>query len=174
MRILGPVMQNAFVVPDLQQALDHWTRVMGVGPFYLFEKIEFAELIFRGRPAHNIDITVAIGYWGDLQIELIQQHNDAPSIYTEFPARTTGGLQHMGVISESVARDLAALSARGIEPIQHGVTTAGLRFAYVSTDFHPGGMIELIEANPQALRFFEKMRSTAVDWDGKDPVRPLG
>jgi len=30
-RIFGTIMQNAFVVPDLDVALEQWTRVMGVG-----------------------------------------------------------------------------------------------------------------------------------------------
>ncbi len=170
--LFGPVMQNAFVVADLDRALDHWTRVMGVGPFYLFERIEFAELWHRGRPANDIDLTVAIGYWGELQIELIRQNNRAPSIYTEFPA--AGGLQHMGVISDSVERDLARLAPLGIEPVQHGITRGGLRFAYVSTDWHPGGMIELIESNPGMLGFFAKMREAALEWNGRDPIRRVG
>jgi hypothetical protein len=29
-----------------------------------------------------------------VQVELIQQFNDAPSIYTEFAGRKRGGLQH--------------------------------------------------------------------------------
>ena len=41
--ILGPVMQNAFVVPDLEGAIEHWTKVMAVGPFFVFEHIAFEE-----------------------------------------------------------------------------------------------------------------------------------
>jgi len=84
-------MQNAFVVTDLDAALDHWTRVMGVGPFFVFERVEFAEIWYRGQSALDIDLSVAIGYWGDLQIELIRQRNDVPSIYTDFPGRQAGG-----------------------------------------------------------------------------------
>jgi hypothetical protein len=122
----------------------------------------------------DIDLTVAMGYWGNIQIELIYQRNDVPSIYTEFPAREVGGLQHMGVITESVDRDLARLGALGVEAVQHGVTSAGLRFAYISTDQHPGGMIELIESNPRMLKFFAKMHTAAQLWDGTDPIRRIG
>jgi len=167
--LFGPVMQNAYLVRDLEGALDHWTRVMGVGPFHLFERVEFAQIWHRGRPAHDIDMSVAIAYWGDLQIELIRQNNDAPSIFSDFAPQT--GLQHLGVITESVDKDLARLAPLGIEPIQHGTTAGGLRFAYVSTDRHPGGMIELIESNPGMQRFFAKMRNASVGWDGKDPIR---
>lgn len=172
--LFGPVMQNAFVVNDLEAALDHWTRVMGVGPFFVFERIEFAEVGYQGRSALDIDLTVAIGYWGNLQIELIHQRNDVPSIYTDFPARHVGGLQHMGVITESVSQDLDRLKRVGIEAVQYGITSGGLRFAYVSTDQHPGGMIELIESNPGMLKFFSKMQAAAQEWDGSEPVRRVG
>ncbi len=172
-RLFGPVMQNAFVVTDLDAALNHWTRVMGVGPFFQFERVEFAQAWYRGRSVVDMDLTVAIGYWGSLQIELIHQRNDVPSIYTDFPARQLGGLQHMGVLTDSVARDLGRLKSVGVEAVQQGTTAGGLRFAYVSTDQHPGGMIELIESNPRMLRFFAKMEAAAQEWDGRDPVRRI-
>ena len=31
---LGPIMQLAFVPADFGAALDYWTKVMGVGPFF--------------------------------------------------------------------------------------------------------------------------------------------
>lgn len=173
-RLFGPVMQNAFVVDDLDAALDHWTRTMDVGPFFVLERVRFAELWFRGQRVEDLDLTVAIGYWEELQIELIRQNGDTPSIYQEFRARGLTGLQHMGVISRSLETDLARLAKRGIEPVQHGRTTANMRFAYVSTDHHPGGMIELIESGAAVDAAFRAMRTAAVSWDGRDPVRRFG
>lgn len=168
----GPVMQNGFVVDDLGAAIEHWARIMHVGPFFVFERVPFKEAWYRGQPATDIDLTVAIAYWGEVQIELIRQRNDVPSIYTDFRARYGTGLQHMGVLSEHLARDLARLKAKGIEPLQHG-NAAGMRFAYVSTDHHAGGMIELIEASEKTMAFFERMRIAARDWDGGEAVAAL-
>ncbi len=173
-RIFGPVMQNGFVVEDLEAAIDHWARVMHVGPFFLFERIEFAECWYRDRPATDMNLAVAIAYWGSVQIELIQQRNAVPSIYTDFRAARGAGLQHMGVISHSVERDLQRLALQGIRPVQHGRTAGGMRFAYVATDHHPGGMVELIEAGPQGLSFFARMQAAAEKWDGTQPVRRVG
>ncbi len=173
-RLFGPVMQNGFVVGDLEAAIDHWTRVMRVGPFFLFEGISFAECWYRDRAATDIDLAVAIAYWGDVQIELIQQRNTVASIYTDFRLARGTGLQHMGVISGSVEQDLQRLARQGIHPVQHGRTSAGMRFAYVATDHHPGGMVELIEAGPQGLAFFAKMHAAAKAWDGSQPVHRVG
>ena len=50
--------------------------------------------LFRGKLT-KIDMSAAIAYSGDLQIELIYQHDDAPSIYTELPRGGRSGLQHI-------------------------------------------------------------------------------
>jgi hypothetical protein len=164
-------MQLGFVVPDLELAMAHWLGKVGIGPFYVMPHIVFAEALYRGRPT-TADISVALAQWGDVQVELIQQFNDEPSIYRDFPGRTLGGLQHVGVMTDSVADDLARLAPLGIEAVQRGSTTNGVNFAYLSTDHCPGGMIELIEHGP-IDDFFAMVRKAARDWDGRNPVRRL-
>ena len=169
----GAVVQNAYVVRDLQAAVRFWSSTMGVGPFYMLEHVEFGPAFFRGDEL-KIDMTVAIAQWGDLQIELIVQHNDAPSIYSEFLARHGEGLQHLGVLTQDLNADLTRLKPFGIEPIQWGATAGGMRFAYLNTDEHAGAMVELIESGPAVQAFFEKIRRAGEQWDGSRPLRTLG
>ena len=169
----GPIVQNAFVVRDLEAAIAHWTTKVGVGPFYLLDHIQYGEVYFRGGPV-SLDMSVAIAQWGDIQIELIVQHDAAASIYTEFLARHGEGLQHLGVMTASLDEHLARLRTLGIEPVQWGATATGMRFAYVDTDRQAGGMIELIETGPAVEAFFAKVRRAADHWDGSRPVRRLG
>jgi hypothetical protein len=110
---------------------------------------------------------------GAVQVELIQQLNDAPSIYQDYPGRALGGLQHVGVMTESLDAHLARLAPHGIEPVQWGATANGIRFAYLDTDAMPGSMVELIESGPAINEFFALVRSAAQGWDGSDPVRRL-
>ncbi len=56
----GPIMQNGYVVRDLDRAMQHWTQVAGIGPFFVLEHIEFAEVLLHGKPA-KFDISVAVG-----------------------------------------------------------------------------------------------------------------
>jgi methylmalonyl-CoA/ethylmalonyl-CoA epimerase len=167
----GPVMQMGFVVPDLERAMAHWTDTVGVGPFFVLSHIQFAEVSYRGKPT-RADISVGLAQWGEVQVELIQQFDDEPSIYRDFPYRERGGLQHVGVMTDSVADDLARLRPLGVEAVQAGSTANGIRFAYVSTDHYPGAMIELIEHGP-IDDFFALVRKAAHGWDGRDPVRRL-
>ena len=46
----NPIVQNGFVVRDLEAAVEHWSGRLGVGPFYALEHIPFGEVYFRGKP----------------------------------------------------------------------------------------------------------------------------
>jgi hypothetical protein len=121
-------------------------------------------------------MSVAVGHWGEVQVELIRQHDAVPTIYSSFVGGS--GLQHLGVMTDSVEAQLATLAARGISATQSGSTANGIRFAYVDTDAlpgaHPGGMIELIERGPAIDAFFSFVRAAADGWDGDRPLRRLG
>jgi hypothetical protein len=168
----GPIVQNGFVVRDLEAAVQHWSGRLGVGPFYVLEHIPFGPVFFRGKPL-ALDMSVALAQWGEIQIELIVQHDTAASIYTEFSARHAEGLQHVGVMTASLDEHLECLRPHGIEPVQWGATANGMRFAYVDTDAHPGAMIELIETGPAVEAFFAMVRKAAENWDGTRPLRRL-
>ncbi len=167
-RFYGSIFQSGFVVRDLGEATRHWVEVMGVGPFFLLDHIQFDWCEYRGEPV-ELDLSVTLGYSGHYQVELIQQHNDAESIYTEFLRENGTGLQHVGTLVDDLdaALDMHGLRAQVV--MQGGIP--GVRFAYVDTVLHNGGMLELIEADPEARQGFENMRLAAVGWDGNDPVR---
>ena len=118
----------------------------------------------------DIDMSVAIAYSGDLQIELVQQHNTAPSIYQDFRAVHGQGLQHVGVLVDDLE---PALSLEGWRErvVQAGATLVGQRFAYVDVGCHPGGMIELIQATEPARSAFAYMKERAAGWNGDRPIR---
>ena len=102
--------------------MQHWLAKVGLGPFYIIENVQYAEAFHRGH-ADDIDMAVALAQWGEVQVELIQQRNDAPSIYTEFPGRKLGGLQHRRRHDAQPRRTISStLRAEGIEPVQWGAT----------------------------------------------------
>lgn len=166
-------MQLGYIVPDLDAALEHWTRKLGAGPFFVIDNVEFKEQFFRGQ-AVDVKTRMALGYWGDLQIEFVEQTNEAPSPYREFLAARLSGMHHLGVICESLDSTLAELEQRGLKRLYWGEATTGVRFAYVDSDLHPGGMIELIESSPTVLGLFGAVREAARNWDGSDPIRRVG
>ncbi len=82
-RIFGAVTQNGYVVRDIHAAMDHWVNVMGVGPWYYVDRVKTDYFRHRGVDS-PVEMSIALANSGDLQIELIQQRNDAPSLYKEF------------------------------------------------------------------------------------------
>jgi len=76
---IGPVMQFAFVPKDFDAAIRHWTETMGVGPLTSSRTTSWAKASTSVSPDHCV-FSIAIAYWGDMQIELVRQENDAPSI----------------------------------------------------------------------------------------------
>ena len=93
-RIFGAVCQNGYVVRDIRAAMDHWVNVMGVGPWYYIDRVKTDYFRHRGQDS-GMEMSIALANSGDLQIELIQQRNDAPSMYKEFLDSGREGLQHM-------------------------------------------------------------------------------
>jgi catechol 2,3-dioxygenase-like lactoylglutathione lyase family enzyme len=172
-RIFGPVRQNGYVVRDIEKALHHWTSVLGVGPFFYFERAPITEFTYRGQSS-PIDVSIALGNSGDLQIELIQQRNDAPSMYRDFLAAGREGLQHVAYWTNDFEADLARCLAAGFEVGQQGVAGgANGRFVYFDTETHPGTVVELSDSSGAKGAFFKHIAELARDWDGSDPVRKL-
>ena len=57
---LGDIMQLAFVPDDFDAAIAHWTKVMGVGPFFLMEGIHLEGMKYKGEPTDAVfDLALA-------------------------------------------------------------------------------------------------------------------
>ena len=170
-RIFGDVRQNGYVVRDIQAALAHWTEVLGVGPFWLFDEAPVEEFRYRGEPS-DLVASIALAQSGPLQIELIQQRNDAPSMYRDFLAAGHEGLQHIAYWTEDFDRDLGRILGLGHEVGQAGqVGGPEGRFVYLATEAHPGTVVELSEISGPKGAFFRHIAEAARDWDGSDPIR---
>jgi len=168
----GPVMQLAFVPRDIDAALRHWTETMGVGPFFKFPHVPYEHFAYRGG-AQTIDFTVYTAYWGDLQIELIEQHNAAPSSYQQWLDAGREGLHHVCIAVEDLA-PVRAYCARAGTPILQELRMDGLETIYADSGGGAGGIVEFARISKQFLGAFEMLRQAARGWDGTDPVRVLG
>jgi catechol 2,3-dioxygenase-like lactoylglutathione lyase family enzyme len=172
-RRFGEVRQNGYVVHDVEAALRHWTEVLGVGPFFYFERVPMEDFHYQGKPS-PLEVSIALSNSGPLQIELIQQRNDAPSMYRDFLAAGHEGLQHIAYWTERFDADLTRLEADGFRVGQSGRIGEGGRFVYFESDAHPGTVIELSEVSGPKGRFFAHVAEQARSWDGSEPVRRLG
>jgi catechol 2,3-dioxygenase-like lactoylglutathione lyase family enzyme len=171
-RRFGEIRQNGYVVHDIEAALQHWTGVLGVGPFFHFARVPIEDFRYRGEPS-PIEVSIALANSGPLQIELIQQRNDAPSMYRDFLAAGHAGLQHVAYWTETFDADLERLGAAGLEIGQSGAIGANGRFVYFDTESHPGTVVELSEVSGAKGRFFRHIAESAQSWDGSEPIRRM-
>jgi catechol 2,3-dioxygenase-like lactoylglutathione lyase family enzyme len=171
-RIFGEIRQNGYVVRDLEAALKHWTGVLGVGPFFLLENVQPEDFRYRGEPS-PVELSLALANSGPLQIELIQQHNDAPSMYRDFLAAGHEGLQHLAYWTEEFDASFERATNAGFRVGHSGRFGADGRFVYFENAGHPGTVVELSEVSGGKGRFFRALADIAREWDGSDPVRPI-
>ncbi|MFT4580830.1 MAG: hypothetical protein ACI915_004109 [Gammaproteobacteria bacterium] len=167
---LYTVRQLAYVVRDMDAALKYWTEVMKVGPFFMFEHCPLDNQRYRGQPA-NADVNLALGNSGALQIELIYQNNDAPSVYKEFLDAGREGVHHFGMMPVDYAATCAQYEALGHEAAFQ-CDIGGAELTYYDTVDKVGHFIELWDNNNIYKDLFALVEDAALGWDGKDPVRP--
>jgi hypothetical protein len=168
---IGPVMQIAFVPDDFDAALRHWTSVMGVGPFFLLENIKLEEMRYRGAPS-ECEFTLALAYWGDIQVELIRQENNVPSIYRDLP--NSGAMHHVCILTDDIAAAKATALGSGAELLVEAKVGEDGGVIYVDSRGYPGGIVEVLQPASGSGAFFAMIREAARTWDGSEPVRKLG
>ena len=171
-RFFGEIRQAGYVVPDIEAAMDYWSRVLGVGPFFYNERVPIKNYRYSGESyePHN---SVALANSGPLQIELIQCRNDVPSMYRDFTQAGHSGLQHVAYWTENYDADLDRLLGQGFKPVMSGEVGERGRFIYFDTHYHPGTVIELSEVQGPKGKMFRMIRAASENWDGSDPVRPF-
>lgn len=168
---LGPPVQIAYAVPDARRAAAHWAAEFGAGPFFLRSHIRLTDVSYRGRPA-AFDHSSAYGQWGDVMVELVQDHGDGPSVVRERYAADQSGLHHLAFMVD----DLDAATTRLVEQgyaLAMSACASTTRFHFVDAVDELGHMIELYQRSDHLLGFYAMVRDAAAGWDGIDPVRDL-
>lgn len=170
---LGDIVQLAFMSRDFEAGLRFWSETMGAGPFFVIDRVRFAEARYRGAPA-QLDLAVGIGYWGDLQIEFVHQHNDAPSIFQSWQKDGREGLHHVGILVGDIAMAERVCADAGASVLLEGAMSGERGRFFYAQMAESAPYLEVIEPTGKLLKGFEYMREAARNWDGCDPIRRAG
>ena len=169
-KIFGPVVQQGYVVPDVQEGIQHWLA-RGIGPFFV-EQLDDFDAVVDGKSV-KLNLTAAFAYSGDQQIEVIEPRGSASSIYDDYlKQHPGGGLQHLAVWVDDIESKLAELEATGkrYEVKQR----YGDGHAYIESVDRPGIMIQLMAHNEAIDALFDIIKEAADSWDGEtDPIRKI-
>jgi hypothetical protein len=167
---LGAVTQFAYVVADIEHSMADFAERLGVGPWFLRSRFRPPQGRYRGQPT-TPTFSLARAFAGHAMIELIEQHDDTPSVYHEGPGPRSYGFHHWGVLTGSFDEDVARYLATGYEEAFYDELPSGSRVAYMDASRDLPGMIELIEHTDAQERVYTEIYEAAIGWDGHDPVR---
>ncbi|CAN5373990.1 VOC family protein [soil metagenome] len=167
---LGVIRQIGFVVSDLDTALQSWL-VLGVGPWYVMRGVQ-QRTRYRGAPC-EVTLTIAFANSGDMQVEVIQQEDDTPSIYTEFLAAGHHGFNQVAYWVSDFDAALQFVQDAGWPVVWSGGEGDGVRYAYVEPPAGPAPIVEISELTEATTWLGDFVRAAAQGWDGTDPIRSL-
>jgi len=169
---IGTINQLAFVPADYEGTLNFWIGTMGAGPFFELSHSKAEWTTHRGQPI-DPDLTIALGHWDDMQIEIIRQHNDAPSPYREWRQGGGEGLHHVCIAAADIAVARAQFTAAGANVLYRGGGN-GAEWFYAETGGGPGSIVEVIQHSPASQALMDMVRNAARGWDGSNPLRRIG
>ncbi|MGP0031864.1 MAG: VOC family protein [Acidimicrobiales bacterium] len=163
--------QLGFVVVDLIDAAGRWAEVFGIGPFHVLPP-RAVECTHRGGPTSTIELQVGVAQAGPVQIELIEQHGHAPSIFVDHVRTGRGSLHQLCTITSDFEGKKAHYHRLGYE-VATELLSPGPRVAFIDTLADFGFYTEVVESRASFLDQLTAIARTCAHWDGTDPVRLL-
>jgi hypothetical protein len=158
------IVQNAYLVNDIDQAIERWHGLWGIGPFFVRRHIQFSSVVYRGA-ASTIDMSAAYVQAGAIQVELVTQHDHVRSAFRDMFAPGAEGLHHVAVLPENYEEMIAHYTSLGY-PVAAEVRTAGGRGAgFVDTRPLLGHMMEVYVPGEGINSLYRDVAAAAASWD---------
>ena len=132
--------------------------------------------LYRGEPC-EVTLTLALANSGEMQIELIKQEDDTPSIYTEFLAVRMVLVITNWRTGQTISKPRwQSVRDAGWPVVWSGGEDVGTRFAYVEPPNSPAHDHRDHRKTERSRRpgMGKFVRDAAQNWDGSDPIRVLG
>jgi hypothetical protein len=137
------IFQTAFVVEDLDVAIEQFSSRFQVGPWRTFRDVGPEGALYRGEPARS-RLHVAFGFARHMTYELVQPVDGAPSVYRDVINDRGYGFHHFGYGTKDFDKAVAAMHAEGYQTVG-SLELPDLRLAIFDTRDVMPGMTELIE-----------------------------
>jgi Glyoxalase/Bleomycin resistance protein/Dioxygenase superfamily len=160
--------QIGWIVEDVLKIAQKWVDVYGVGPFHVMPRKEMT-VLYRGEQT-TWDFQTVVAQAGPVQIELIEQFCDRPSIYNEVFPRGQSGVHQICTVTRAYEDAISHYVDQGYD-LAAEISTRGGRVGYVDTLEDFGIVTEVVEESPEFVSALAKISATCKDWDGSDPIR---
>jgi catechol 2,3-dioxygenase-like lactoylglutathione lyase family enzyme len=167
------IRQHAFLVADIEAAMRFWIAELGVGPFFHLPLVHSTASLYRGNPT-EMRISLAIAQRGSVQIELVQQLNDGPSLFREFIQAGRTGFHHVAYWTEDFDATVARYVSRRLTIVQSANPGGGAnRNCFFESGNPLVSYVEVSEVAGEKGRLFAEVAEAGANWDGRDPIRLL-
>ncbi len=164
------IIQVAYSVADIKEGMRHYGELLHVGPWFLVGPFVPPKGVYRGKPT-KMHVSLGLAFTGETMIELIEQHDQEPSVFQEaLKTRGGHGFHHWGVGVRDFEKAAANYRSRGYAEAFSDTAPIGCRVIYFDTTRDLPGMTEIIEMNEQAEQVFHSMYQAAQEWDGKTHI----
>jgi len=139
---------------DLDEVASEFRASTGAGPFVVARKIPLTSCTITGRPG-EFDHSSAYGWWGELMVELVQEHT--PSVIGR-----TSGLHHMAFMVPDLEQAIAWCARQKWPTLLDANTSTGQRFVFADARETLGHLVEMYEPSERLLGFYDHVRQLAT------------
>lgn len=160
------VIQNAYVVNDLEESAERWYENYGVGPFLVLAHLRMPKNLYHGKEM-GLYFSASFAQAGDVQLEFIQQYCDNPSCYKEMYPDGGEGFHHQAYIAKDYDTEFKRWTDLGCPAANEFVYVDGRRIAYMDTRKFNGHYLEIYQDGPGIHGLYEQVRNARANWDGK-------
>ncbi len=139
------VIQLAFVVRDLNQAIKTYHEKYGIGPWKISEiNSNTVDNLYKHDKKTDFAYRVAMCYIGELEWELVEPLDDK-SIYSDFLKENGPGLHHVAFDVEDYDKTVDNMKTKGKKVLSSG-NWQGTQFIHFSTEDDLGFVIEFFKS----------------------------
>jgi hypothetical protein len=167
------IVQNCYVVRDLEEGCARFHRLYGIGPFVGGPTMKLTDHVYRGRRAPAIELRAAFAQAGDMNIELVELVSSAPNAFRDmFPGRTEG-FHHVAMFCDDFVAACDHFVGMGCALASEACLLPGIRVGFIDARAAIGHMIELYPESEIIRGVFRQIRDAAGVWDGKNLIIPM-
>jgi catechol 2,3-dioxygenase-like lactoylglutathione lyase family enzyme len=144
----GRLFQVAFIVRDLDAALERYSAMLGAGPWrcWTLHSRDHTGEEYMGGPTDYVT-RLALTSGDEMQLELVQPVK-GPSVHEDWLNEHGEGFHHLGYVVDSVADTIAEMAKAGY-PVIQGATGFGASgdgvYAYFDTRPELGTIVEAVQ-----------------------------
>lgn len=157
---------------DLRASLPGFMKRLETGPFFLIEHLAFDETTYRGGSAEYDHSSAFAATPSGLLVEVSQVHSASPPELEALLGRP--GFGHVGIVADDLLAEVARLEQAGLTAFHTG-KTGPAHAVWLDGRDTLGHHVEVLQAAPPLLGFYETIRAARAEWDGvTDPIRTRG